>query len=91
MGLRSDSVAGVRFLRLTVRLARGGLAAMAAPNHGRLRGRVPSTWPPTSSKRGNDYVLLRSGMVVEPSSASGNAGLWATSQPWPSGSVKKAA
>lgn len=39
----------------------------------------------------DDYGLLKSGTVIEPSSASGDPGLCATSQAWPSGSMKNAA
>jgi hypothetical protein len=37
------------------------------------------------------YGLPKSGMEMEPSAASGNPGLYAISQTWPSGSVKQPA
>jgi len=39
----------------------------------------------------DDYGVLKSGTEIEPSSARGNPGLCATSQAWPSGSIKIAA
>jgi hypothetical protein len=39
----------------------------------------------------DDYGVLKSGTELEPSSAKGNPGLCATSQAWPSGSIKIAA
>jgi hypothetical protein len=54
-------------------------------------GRGAARRHPAASTSGVVYALPKSGTEMEPSAASGNPGLWAISQIWPSGSAKQPA